>query len=61
MEKRDINEIVAQKIVDRREILREIVHDYPGIKKMVEFNGFEPKSPILKSLYSEKRNNSQPY
>ena len=38
----NINDIISQKLVDRRDILREIVQDYPETKKMVEFNGFEP-------------------
>ena len=43
---KDINDIISQKIVDRREVLREIVHDYPETRKMVEFNGFEQIASI---------------
>ena len=38
----NIKDMISQKIMDRREVLREIVEDYPETKKMILFNGFEP-------------------
>jgi hypothetical protein len=49
----NFNDIISQRIVDRRDVLREIVCDYPETKKIIEFDNEKPTINIPTSIGKE--------